>query len=141
VLLFRLLSFVWWQGESDSRTPAYKTKYEENMVRLINSLRFDFRAPHAKFVVATLGQDGSNMGGSTLEITETQMRMADFDKYPQHIGNVEVVDTRGSWRSPFIPGHNGDHSYMDAPHYGNNAETFMEVGNAVGLSMARLLIH
>lgn len=80
------------------------------------------------------------MSGSTLDVVEAQMNLASYDKYPQHVGNVEVIDTRGSWRSPFQPGHEGDHSYLDAPHYGNNAETFMEVGNAMGTSMARLLV-
>jgi hypothetical protein len=81
------------------------------------------------------------MSGSTLDVAQAQMNMASLDKYPQNLGNVEAVDTRGSWRGPFQPGHDGDYSYLDAPHYGNHAETFMEVGNAMGLSMARLLIQ
>jgi Carbohydrate esterase, sialic acid-specific acetylesterase len=134
-------SFVWWQGDSDRRVPPYADQYEENLVRLMNALRFDFRAPHAKFVIASLGQDGKEMSGSTLDVAQAQLNIASLDKYPQHLGNVEVVDTRGSWRGPYKPGHEGDHEYLDGPHYGNHAETFMEVGNAMGLSMARLVVQ
>ncbi|KAG7366848.1 carbohydrate esterase / alpha-galactosidase [Nitzschia inconspicua] len=137
---YEVVGFVWWQGNSDRRVPAYAARYEENLVRLINALRFDFRAPHAKVVVATIGQDGMDMSGATLDVAQAQMNLGSFDDYPQHQGNVAVVDTRGSWRGPYQPGHEGDHNYLDGPHYGNNAETFMEVGNAMGLSMARLLI-
>jgi hypothetical protein len=133
--------FVWWQGDSDRRNPAYTKQYEGNLVRLVNSLRFDFRAPHSKFVVGSLGQDGSEMSGSTLDVALAQFAVSSYEKYPQHTGNVVTVDTRGSWRGPFQPGHDGDHSYIDGPHYGNNAETVMEVGNAMGLAMAQMLLH
>lgn len=138
---YEILGFVWWQGDSDRRVPAYTSTYEGNLVRLINGLRFDFRAPHAKVVVATLGQEGSEMAGSTLEIVQDQLRVSEYEFYPQHSGNVASVDTRPSWRGAFLPGHDGDHSYMDAAHYGNQAETIMEVGNAVGLAMAQLLLE
>ena len=139
VIIFR--SIVWWQGDSDRRIPAYTAKYEENLVRLINALRFDFRAPHAPFVVASLGIDGKEMSGGTLDVAEAQLNMVSIDKYPENSGNVDAVDTRGAWRGPYQPGHEGDHNYLDGPHYGNNAETIMEVGNAMGLSMSRLILQ
>jgi hypothetical protein len=51
-------------------------------------------------------------------------------KYPDFCGNVKTVDIRDSWR-------NGTGKARGK--YWNNAETFMEVGNAMGLAMAELL--
>lgn len=138
---YEIAGFVFWQGDSDRRVPSYTEKYEENLVRLINALRFDFRAPKAKVVVATLGQDGIDMSGNTLNVAQAQIRISSYEKYPQHIGNVATVDTRPAWRGPFQPGHDGNYTYSNAPHYGNQAETIMEVGNAAGLAMAQLLLE
>jgi hypothetical protein len=44
--------FVWWKGHKDQNA-AHAAKYEENLVRLIKSLRKDFDALGAKFVLAT----------------------------------------------------------------------------------------
>ncbi|KAL3913331.1 MAG: hypothetical protein SGARI_000709 [Bacillariaceae sp.] len=137
---YEVAGFVWWQGDSDRRVESYASQYEENLVRLINALRFDFRAPHAPFVVASLGMDGKDMSGKTLDVAQAQLNMASYDKYPENTGTVDAVDTRSAWRGPFQPGHEGDHAYLDGPHYGNNAETVMEIGNAMGLSMARMLV-
>lgn len=92
-------------------------------------------------VVATVGYDGDQMSGGTLDVAQAQLNIASLDKYPQHLGNVEVIDARPSWRGPYQPGHEDDHNYLDGPHYGNNAETFMEVGNAMALSMARMIVE
>ena len=85
--------------------------------------------------------DGKEMSGGTLDVAEAQLNMVSIDKYPENSGNVDAVDTRGAWRGPYQPGHEGDHNYLDGPHYGNNAETIMEVGNAMGLSMSRLILQ
>jgi alpha-galactosidase len=139
---YEISGFVWWQGDSDRRVGAYAAKYESNLVRLINSLRFDFRAPKSKIVVATIGQNGFDMEGGTLQVWESQQSMSDYDKYPQFKDNVATVDIRSSWRGPYLPGHQGDSSesaYLDAPHYGSNAEVQLEVGNAIGLKMTQLI--
>lgn len=138
---YEISGFVWWQGNSDRRIDAYVEKYEENLSRLIQSLQFDFRSPDAKFVTATLGQNGYDMNGNTKLIFDSQMNISSHENYPGFTGSVATVDTRSSWRGPFQPGHIDDHEYKDGPHYGNNAETFLEVGNAVGLAMARLLLE
>ena len=130
---YEVAGFLWWQGDSDRRDSSYVRKYEENLVRLVESLRSDFGAPDAKFAVATLGQKGDHMEGEALEITVAQLSLA------TKLGNVEVVDTRSSWRGAYQPGYVGHPAHHDITHYGNNGETVMEVGNALGLAMARLL--
>mmetsp|Transcript_40048 Transcript_40048/g.96704 ORF Transcript_40048/g.96704 Transcript_40048/m.96704 type:complete len:617 (-) Transcript_40048:164-2014(-) len=139
---YEISGFVWWQGDSDRRVDAYAAKYEANLVRLINSLRFDFRAPNSKFVVATIGHNGADMKQGTLQVWESQQAVSDHEKYPQYKTNVATVDIRSSWRGPYLPGHSSGSSeteYLDGPHYGSNAEVQLEVGNAVGLKMAQLL--
>ena len=131
-----LCSFVWWQGDSDRRASAYAEKYEENLGRLIHALRFDFQAPEAKFVAASLGQAGYDMNKNAALVYQAQMNRSSYEKYPNNVGHVATVDTRAAWRGPLQPGNEGDY---DRAHYGNNAEIFLEVGNAVGLAMAKLL--
>ena len=138
---YTIEGFVWWHGDSDRRMSAYADRYEKNLVSLIESLRYDLQAPQAKFVVATLGQDGENMEGDTLRVTEAQMAMGNNKKYSQFEGNVAVADIRSSWRGAHLPGHSGNDKKSDDAHYGRNAETVMEVGNAVGLAMAKLLLE
>ena len=103
----------------------------------MKALRFDFRAPEAKFVAASLGQDGYDMRGNAALVFQAQMNLSSYEKYPNHVGHVATVDTRAAWRGPLQPGNKNDY---DSAHYGNNAETFLEVGNAVGLAMAKLLL-
>lgn len=134
---YEVSGFVWWQGDSDRRDPAYVDKYEENLVNLIENLRYDLHAPEAKFAIATVGQRGENMAGGLLRVAEAQLAVGS-QKYPE-LGNVVTVDIRSSWRGPYQPGYEGQNSHHDIAHYGNNAETLMEVGNALALAMAKLL--
>ena len=52
---YDVAGFFWWQGAKDCGNAAHSERYEENLVRLIQQLRKDFKAPKAKFVCATLG--------------------------------------------------------------------------------------
>jgi hypothetical protein len=136
---YEIAGFVWWQGDTDRRMPAYAERYEENLVQLIKSLRSDFNAPDASFTIATIGQDGNDMKGDSLRVAEAQLAVGS-SKYPEFIGNVRTVDVRSSWRGANQPGfEEGDKEHQDRSHYGNNAETLMEVGNALGWAMANLL--
>lgn len=128
---YEVAGFVWWQGHKDQNA-AHASKYEENLVRLIKSLRKDFDAPGAKFVLAT-GCGNPGREGFGLKIAEAQLAVGDAKKYPAFAGNVRAVDTRDLWReaaaSPSKQGY----------HYNHNAETYMEVGLRLGWAMADLL--
>lgn len=126
---YEVAGFFWWQGDRDSRSQALSSRYEKNLVKLIKQLRKDFNSPNAKFVCATLGQtkkgDTSN-GGKILEA----MFSVDGEsgKYPEFKGNVAAVYTH-----PLSKGGSS------GGHYGGNAETYMNVGEAMGKAMAKLL--
>jgi alpha-galactosidase len=128
---YEVAGFVWWQGHKDQGEP-YASRYEQNLVNLIKSLRKDFNAPNAPFVLAVgCGNPGRTSFG--LQIAEAQLAMNDAKKHPEFAGNVKCVESRDFWREVDVSPKNQGY------HYNRNAETYMEVGNALGWAMAELL--
>ncbi|HTL74371.1 MAG TPA: sialate O-acetylesterase [bacterium] len=133
---YEVAGFVWWQGQKDQLrgADANASRYEHNLVNFINVLRKEFSAPHAPFVLATIGFGGWKMEGNTLKVANAQLAVGDPRKHPEFAGNVKTVDARAFWRGPEVsPNKKQDY------HYYHNAETYLEVGNALGWAMADLL--
>lgn len=129
---YEVAGFVWWQGHKD-QDPGLASRYEVNLVRLIESLRRDFQAPQAKFVLAT-GCGSPGREGLALQIAEAQLAVdGNTGTYPAFQGNVRTVDARPFWREPDVSPVNQGH------HYNHNAETYYEVGAALGRAMVELL--
>jgi alpha-galactosidase len=128
---YEIAGFVWWQGHKDQNA-VHAARYEQNLKRLISTLRKDYDAPNAKFVLATgCGNPGRTSFG--LEIAEAQLAIADAKKHPEFAGNVKAVDSRDLWREANVSPKDQGH------HYNRNAETYMEVGLRLGWAMANLL--
>ena len=126
---YEVAGFFWWQGDRDSRSAALSQRYEKNLVHLIKQLRKDFDAPNAKFVCASLGQTerGATDGGG--KILEAMLSVdGKSGKFPEFKGNVAVV-----YAHPLSKGGSS------GSHYGKNAETYMNVGEAMGKAMVELL--
>lgn len=126
---YEVAGFFWWQGDKDRYYAAHAAKYEENLVRLIEQLRADFDAPEANFVIATLGQTEKGATGNDGLILDAMLAVDGASgKYPEFDGNVATV-----YSHPLSKGgaSNG--------HYGQNAETFMNVGEAMGRAMVALM--
>lgn len=131
---YEIAGFFWWQGHKDTGSELHAARYEQNLVHLINTLRKEFKAPNAPFVVASIGFEGRKMTGPTLTVAEAQLVVSgDKGKYPQFKGNVSSVDTRDYWRDASISPTN------QGFHYNQNAETYMLVGEAAGKAMVELL--
>jgi alpha-galactosidase len=129
---YEIAGFVWWQGHKDQNA-ALASRYEQNLVHLIKSLRKDFNAPNAKFVLAT-GCGNPGREGFGLQIAEAQLAVdGDKNKYPEFQGNVKAVDTRDLWREADVSPVNQGY------HYNHNAETYYETGAALGRAMVHLL--
>lgn len=128
---FEVAGFVWWQGHKDQNA-AHASRYEQNLVRLINSLRKDFGVPKAPFVLAT-GCGNTGREGFGLQIAEAQLAIGNPKKHPEFAGNVKCVEARDFWREVAVSPKNQGY------HYNRNAETYMEVGNALGWAMVELL--
>ncbi|HIL69961.1 MAG TPA: sialate O-acetylesterase, partial [Verrucomicrobia bacterium] len=92
-------------------------------------LRKDFDAPNAKFVCATLGQTekGATDGGG--KILDAMLAVdGNSGRYPEFKGNVATV-----YSHPLSKGGSS------GGHYGGNAETYMNVGEAMGRAMVKLM--
>ncbi|MBN2506966.1 MAG: hypothetical protein JXQ71_09755 [Verrucomicrobia bacterium] len=127
-----IAGFVWWQGHKDHMNAVHAGRYEQNLARLIPSLRKDYNAPNAKFVLAT-GCGNPGRTGLGLQVAEAQLAIADARKHPEFAGNVSAVDSRDLWREADVSPKNQGY------HYNRNAETFLEVGLRLGGAMAELL--
>jgi len=130
---YEIAGFVWWQGHKDGGEP-YASRYEQNLVHLIKTLRKEFDAPKAPFAIATIGFDGWKMAGPHKIVAEAQLAVSgDKGNYPDFNGNVLTVETRGFWREPEVSPRN------QGFHYNQNAETYMLVGEALGKGMLELV--
>lgn len=129
---YEIVGFAWWQGDKDRYNAGHATRYEQNLVHLIKTLRSEFKAPKAKFVVATLGQtpkEGDDVPPNDKLILDAQLAVdGDAGKYPDFKGNVATVYTH-----PLSQGGASN------SHYNGNAQTYMDVGLAMGEAMVELL--
>lgn len=126
---FEVSGFFFWQGEKDGGSASHASRYEQNLVAFIKLLRKDFYAPNAKFVLATLGEATKGSGGNGGKILDAQLAVdGTASKYPEFKGNVTTV-----YSNPLSLGGSGN------SHYNGNAETYMNVGEAMGQAMAALL--
>ena len=126
---YEVAGFFWWQGDKDRYDKAYAIHYKTNLEHLIEQLRIEFSAPNAKFVLATLGQTSKDTQEKTSE-TERSIFNAQMDvpKKTKYNGNVACV-----YSKPFC------HGGASNSHYKKNAETYMDVGLAMGRAMIGLL--
>ena len=126
---YEVAGFLWWQGDRDHYDPALTAQYEVNLVQLIKSLRKQYNAPNAKFVTASLGQTVKGSTASDGVILDAMLNVdGTSGKYPEFKGNVAAV-----YSHPYSMGGSS------SSHYGGNAETYMNVGQAMGEAMVGLL--
>ncbi len=126
---YEVAGFFYWQGDKDRYNAVHANRYEQNLVALIKQLRKDFNAPNAKFVCATLGQTKKGTEGNEGLILEAQLAVdGKSGNHPEFKGNVATVYT-----NPL------SHGGASNSHYGGNAETYMDVGEAMGKAMIELM--
>ena len=130
---YEVAGFVFWQGHKDQNA-AHASRYEQNLMHFIKTLRKDFNAPEAKFVLATIAFGGDKLSGHGLTVAEAQLAVSgEKGKYPEFKGNVKTIEARPFWREKEVSPSGAGY------HYNHNAETYMEVGDALGRAMAELL--
>eukprot|EP01062_Namystynia_karyoxenos_P015692 TRINITY_DN15712_c0_g1_i1.p1 TRINITY_DN15712_c0_g1~~TRINITY_DN15712_c0_g1_i1.p1 ORF type:complete len:340 (+),score=126.87 TRINITY_DN15712_c0_g1_i1:103-1122(+) len=126
---YEVAGFFWWQGDKDHYDEGLSERYEFNLVNLIKTLRAQFKAPNAKFVTASLGQTVMGSNSTDGKILGAMLNVdGKSGKYPEFKGNVAAVYTH-----PYSMGGSS------SAHYNGNAETYMNVGQAMGNAMVELL--
>jgi hypothetical protein len=126
---YEVAGFFWWQGDKDRGRAEWYERYETNLLALIKALREEFEAPMAPFVCATLGQTSKeNASGGEKALLEAMLAISNHDKHPDLKGQTATVYTH-----PLSKGGASN------SHYGGNAETYMNVGEAMGQAMVKLL--
>ncbi len=122
---YEVVGFFWWQGDKDRYDPGHTSRYETNLVNLVNALRKDFNAPEAKFVCATLGQTKKGSQSPDGRILDAMFAL---ENYPELKGDTATV-----YSHPLSLGGASN------SHYGGNAKTYMNVGLGMGEAMVDLL--
>ena len=126
---YEVAGIFWWQGEKDAGNEAHASRYEQNLVHLIKTLRKEFDAPNAKFVMGTIGEVTKGSAGNSGKILDAMLAVdGTSGKYPEFKGNVATVYTHDMARGG---GGNG--------HYGKDSRVYMDVGLAMGEAMKELL--
>lgn len=126
---YEVAGFLWWQGDKDMRDPAYYNTYEKHLVNLVKALRKEFNAPKAPFVTASLGQTAEGDTTSGHGVIMQAMKNVASSKYSAELGNnIGFVYT-----NPLSKGGSS------SSHYNGNAETYTNVGLAMGEAMTKLL--
>ncbi|PQJ30365.1 hypothetical protein BSZ32_13625 [Rubritalea profundi] len=121
---YEVAGIIWWQGDKDMRNAAHAAEYEKNLGRLLKALRKDFNAPKAAFVCASLGQTDESDTASGHGKLMTAMKS--FATSSDDIGFV--------YSKPLLGGPGSSSS-----HYSGNAQTYMNVGLALGDEMVKQL--
>jgi hypothetical protein len=122
-----IAGFGWHQGWNDRVGGDDAVNgYEQNMVDFIADVRTEFGAD-LPFVIANTGMDmPADTSSNAWTLVNAQNAMADFTKYPQHAGNVAVVNTvpmyRDSTESPSA------FSY----HWNHNGVAYYDIGTGMG---------
>ncbi|MCF7954776.1 MAG: hypothetical protein K9M75_03140 [Phycisphaerae bacterium] len=129
---YELAGLVWFQGIRDCQSDSMAADYEKNLANLISDLRKDFNTPNLPVAVAAVGFGGDKMGGNIQKVFKAQMAVGNPAKYPEFAGNVKSIDTRKFWPTDTsLNGREWD--------YKNNAESFLQIGEALGLAMKEMI--
>lgn len=124
---YEVKGFFWWQGCKEKGNPAHYNRYGQNLVQLIRALRKDFDAPDALFVAASLGETKLDAGGADGAMINALIALAKSD-HEELKGKVGFV-----YSNPLSLGGGS------CGHYGNNVQTYMNVGEGLGKAMVELL--
>ena len=128
---FEIAGFVWQQGWNDMVDEKATNEYFKNLVDLIDDVRSIWKRPNLPVVVGELGNDGPNAGVGMKRFRRQQARI---DAHGPFVSNVMFVPTAQHAR-PAEESPNTSHGH----HWYGNAESYLLVGESLGLGMVELL--
>jgi hypothetical protein len=130
---FEITGFAWFQGWNDGQSEDYLNEYESNLKHLINDVRSELNVPDLPFVVASSGHGGyaQSTDGWVRDMQEVvsvaQENVGCDDTL--YGGKVGFVDSKQFYKDSEESPQNAIH------HFHNNAETFLNIGKAIGEEM------
>ncbi len=132
-----IAGFCWFQGWNDGEEDTYLYEYEENMKNLIVDVRADLNLTELPVVIGLTGNGGVDLlpgdlwvQGLQTVIVPAQINAAEFTDF----SNVAYADTRDFWREE-----NQSPEPDAIHHWRNNAESYLRIGNELGIKMIELL--
>jgi len=147
---YEIVGFVWFQGWNDQYQDRWLS-YEKNMANFIRDVRKEFKAPHMKFVVGQMGNDGmapDKPGSPRDYIKKAQAAVPEMAEFK---GNAICVRTDKYWDMDAHAIYTGPGGWSkdvdkwrrfgnDRPyHYYGSPWLFAQVGTAFGKGMLELL--
>lgn len=117
-----LAGLVWFQGIADAASPRMAAEYQKHLPNLIRDLRKDLGKPELPVVVAAIGWDGRH----ATPVRDAQLAAEDLPN------KTTIIDTRPFLRAPEVSPGNRAHTYHQ------NAESYLEIGDALGKAMLGL---
>jgi lysophospholipase L1-like esterase len=127
-----LAGLIWFQGMADGASDAKASAYEKHLANLIRDLRKDLNVPQLPVVVGALAKSGGAVNANQQMVFDAQMAVGNAGKYPAFVGNVISIDTRDMCR-PAAQSPGGRDRYL------GNAESYLNIGEAMGRGMIKLL--
>jgi len=127
-----LAGLIWFHGIADGGSAAKAGDYEKHLANLIRDLRNDLKAPKLPVVVAALANSAQKMTPNQQKVFDSQMAVGNKEEHPQFAGNVISIDTRPFCKPP-------SQSPGGRDRYKGNAESYLEIGQAMGQAMLKLL--
>lgn len=127
-----LAGLFWFHGEADSQWDSKAAGYETHLANLIRDLRKDLGQPGLPVVVTTLANAKEKMRANQQVVFDAQMAVADAARYPDFAGNVVALDTRPMCHPP-------EESPGGRDRFGGNAESYLEIGEAMAAAMLGLI--
>ena len=121
-------------GGRDTKTRTPLTLVAMNRILSISSRHCEKTSPRLmrNFVLATIAFGGDELAGDGLKVAEAQLAVSgERGKYPEFAGNVRTIEARPYWRDKSVSPSGAGY------HYNHNAETYMEVGDDLGLGDGR----
>ncbi len=125
-----LAGFVWFQGWNDMFDDQARAEYADNLVRLVDDVRAELKAPALPVVIGELGNGGPDADKNMLEIRAAQATAAERIK---PAGSALFVPTSHVAR-PAEQSPNTGHGH----HWFGNAESYFLIGDALGEAMKKL---
>ncbi|MDT8390212.1 MAG: sialate O-acetylesterase [Lentisphaeria bacterium] len=127
-----LAGFIWFQGIADTGSDVKAAEYEKHLANLIRDVRNDLNAPKLPVVVVALANSKEPMRPNQQKVFDAQMAVGDKETYPEFAGNVISIDTRPMCK-PAAQSPGGRDPYA------GNAETYLEIGEAMGRAMLKMM--